>query len=225
KYGADTQRLYTLFIGPPEKDAEWIDTSVIGLHKFLKKLWTIITENSDIIKSAKTYNSDGGDLDKDNKKILCKIHQTIKKVSEDIKRSFHFNTSVAAIMELTNELKNVEVLKPEILKLFAETVLKLLAPFVPHIVEELWEIIGNTETIFKQSWPKYDERFIVFDEITVVVQINGKIRSKLVVNSDITEDEIRKTAMADEKVTQWLKGKEIIKSVYVPKKLLSFVIK
>ena len=128
-------------------------------------------------------------------------------------------------MELTNELKNVEVLKPEILKLFAETVLKLLAPFVPHIVEELWEIIGNTETIFKQSWPKYDERFIVFDEITVVVQINGKIRSKLVVNSDITEDEIRKTAMADEKVTQWLKGKEIIKSVYVPKKLLSFVIK
>ncbi len=225
KYGADTQRLYTLFIGPPEKDAEWIDTSVIGSHKFLKKLWTIITENSDIIKSAKTYNSDGGDLDKDNKKILCKIHQTIKKVSEDIKRSFHFNTSVAAIMELTNELKNVEVLKPEILKLFAETVLKLLAPFVPHIVEELWEIIGNTETIFKQSWPKYDERFIVFDEITVVVQINGKIRSKLVVNSDITEDEIRKTAMADEKVTQWLKGKEIIKSVYVPKKLLSFVIK
>nr|MBP7652119.1 leucine--tRNA ligase [Candidatus Dependentiae bacterium] len=225
KYGADTQRLYTLFIGPPERDAEWIDTSVIGSHKFLRRLWSIITENAEILKQTKSYSGDGDDLNKDNKRLLCKIHQTIKKAREDIEKSFHFNTSVAAIMELTNELKSVADVKSSILKLFSDSILKLAAPFVPHITEELWEITGNTESIFKENFPMFDRRFIVFDEITVVVQINGKVRSKLTVNADIEENEMRETALKDEKTQQWLNGKEIIKSVYIPKKILSFVVK
>jgi len=225
KYGADTQRLYTLFIGPPEKDAEWNDNGVVGCNKFLRKVWSLITNNSEILKNTEYYNNDGNDLDKDNKKLFCKVHQTIKRINFDIKKSFHFNTSVAAIMELVNEIKNVENLDDRIFKFLTVNIIKLLAPFVPHVSEELWEMIGNSTTVFYEKWPEYNEKFIIEDEITIVVQVNGKVRSKLNVPSNIVEEDIKEMALSNERVKNWIKDKDIKKVVYVPKKLISIVAK
>ena len=225
KYGADTQRLYTLFIGPPEKDAEWNDNGVIGAHRFLRRLWTIITENAEMLAETNEYSGDGSELDKDNKKILCKIHQTIKKVSDDIKRSFQFNTSIAAVMELLNEISGPEKIDKTIFKLFAVSTLKILGPFVPHIVEELWKITGNKETIFKQKWPEFDGRFIIFDEVTIVVQINGKVRNKLQLPAGTPEKIAVAEALNDSKTLQWTNGKIIEKTFFVPNKLVGLVVK
>jgi len=222
KYGADTMRLYTLFIGPPEKDAEWQEAGVEGAWRFLNRVWRLLeninTQTSNLeppaCRQAWQTSSD---------KLRRKTHLTIKKVTEDIEGGFHFNTAIAAIMELVNEMyqtKGALVEKKEAIK----AIVKLLAPLTPHIAEEMWSMLGNKESLFKSSWPDYDKKLIIADIITLPIQINGKLRSKLEVSPDIDEKALKELIAQDLQVQKYLAGQEPKKLIIVPKKLISIVV-
>ena len=225
KYGADTVRLYTLFIGPPERDAEWNDRGVEGAWRFLNRVWKLALQAT---KDEKRGMRDEG---RNTEKLRRKTHLTIKKVTEDIEREFHFNTAISAIMELVNEIYALQAkdTRPEAggkqtIKEAIETVVILLSPFVPHIAEEMWQRLGKESSIFKLPWPVYDKEAIQEDEALIVVQINGKVRAKITVSSDIEEKELKELVLQDEKVLKWIEGRSVKKFVFVPKKLVSIVV-
>ncbi|MFQ6112008.1 MAG: class I tRNA ligase family protein, partial [Nitrospinota bacterium] len=156
-----------------------------------------------------------------------KTHQTIRKVTEDIERRFHFNTAISAIMELTNTLSPFEPRSPAdaaALREAVESILKLLHPFAPHFTEELWEVLGHGEPLYKEPWPSFEPEVARDEELTVVVQVNGRVRSRLRVPAEIGEQELRELALADSKVKGWLSGKEVRRVVTVPKKLVNIVV-
>ena len=220
KYGADTQRLYTLFIAPPQRDAEWNDRGVIGSYRFLNRLWNNITEFEEHFKNVPDTEIQHSLFSKETKELYRHINITIKKVTEDIEKSWSFNTAIAAVMELLNmvvdfsaglrdkEFKDeVNINDFNILRLSLETIVKVLAPFVPHICEELWKILGHNPSIFSVPWPIYDEDAIAAEQVEMVIQINGKVRSKLVVPSEISEDDLKSRVMEDQKIIENLDGK------------------
>ena len=223
KYGADTVRLYTLFISPPEKDAEWSDRGVEGAWRFLNRVWRLIEEGS-------RFKVQGSrDTEKD-KLLKRKTHFTIKKVTEDMEGTFHFNTAISAIMELVNEIydcmsapEHHSTRAPEF-KDAIETVVILLAPFVPHIAEEMWEKLGNKESVFRAKWPVYDKGALIQDTMELPIQINGKLRSKIEVPSDAAEDEIKELVLKDIVVKKWTEGKEPKKIIVVKGRLVNLVI-
>lgn len=221
KYGADTVRLYTLFIGPPEKDAEWQDQGVEGAYRFLKRVWTLI----DIADKAGT-NIDA----EDNTALLRKANITIKKVTDDINDGFHFNTAISAVMELVNliyytaEKKGIGSYDTETLKETIRIIVLLIAPFVPHISEEIWSSIGGKDSIFYSRWPSYDEKLIASDKITLPVQINGKLRSKVEVDGNIEEEKIKKIILEDPKIKPYIDGKKVHKWIIVSGKLVNIVV-
>jgi leucyl-tRNA synthetase len=232
KYGADTVRLYTLFIGPPEKDAEWDDRAVEGAWRFLNRVWKLIRQFK--IESSKLKVKDK-DRDKGlsafdsqlSTNLRRKTHQTIKKVSEDIEQKFHFNTAIAAIMELVNEISTVTAEeKPGLREIreSLETVVLLLSPFVPHIAEELWEKLGYKGSIFHQSWPGYDEKYLKEEEMVIVVQVNGRVRTRITVTTDISEEKLKAQALANERIKELTTNKEIKKVIIVPGKLVNVVV-
>lgn len=222
KYSADTVRLYTLFIGPPEKDAEWNDRGVEGAWRFLNRVWRMVSQftagSVQQLPVKKTVTSE---------KLRRKTHLTIKKVTEDLEREFHFNTAISAVMELVNEIyraqeqQDVDVAA---IKEAVETVVVLLSPFVPHIAEEMWQRLGKKNSIFCLSWPAYDKEAIQAEEALIVVQINGKVRAKITVPYDINEEELKKRILQDEKVAAWIGGKPVKKFFVVPKKLANIVV-
>jgi len=224
KYGADTVRLYTLFIGPPEKDAEWSDRGVEGAYRFLGRVWRLVEQ----------FNS--GELgveEKDLTRLGRKTHQTIKKVTEDIERGFHFNTAISAIMELVNEIylatgnrqpatgnrKDDKTLCEAI-----EAVVALGAPFVPHIAEELWLKLGKKESVFKIRWPAYDAKRIVEDEIAIMIQVNGRLRGKVLVAKDMDDDSLKEKVLDDGNVKKHMGGKPLKKFIVVPNRLVNIVV-
>ncbi|MEE8360306.1 MAG: leucine--tRNA ligase [Candidatus Omnitrophota bacterium] len=218
EYGADTVRLYTLFIGPPKKDAEWSDRGVEGAYRFLGRVWRL-TEK---VTSAKKIEKSKGNAD-----LKRKTHQTIKKVTEDIEREFHFNTAISAVMELVNEIYSAlssDEKIDEIVKEAVRTVVILLSPLVPHISEELWQKMGNKSTIFKSNWPDYDKELIKTAKITMPIQINGKLRSKLEVESGISEEVLKNLVLSDEKIKKWIDGKPVKKIIVVPNRLTNLII-
>jgi len=229
-YGADTVRLYTLFIGPPEKDAEWSDRGVEGAYRFLGRVWRLVEK----IKNEKLEMKNEGSLTKEKGSLKRKTHQTIKKVTEDFDGGFHFNTAISAIMELVNEtydfLTNDEkrmtndAAGSKTLSDAVETVIILLSPFVPHIAEELWQIIGKENSIFKAKWPVYDRSAIMEAVVTMVVQVNGKLRSKVDVPFDIKEEDLKIKVLADPKIKELSANKSIKKFIVVPKKLVNIVL-
>ena len=238
KYGADTQRLYTLFIAPPQRDAEWNDRGVIGAYRFLKKLWNAITSFEEHFKNITETGIKPALFSKETKELYRHINVTIKKVTEDIEKSWSFNTAIASVMELLNMVVDFSVgLKEKdfndktvindfnVLRHSLESSVKVLAPFVPHISEELWEILGHNPSIFSESWPMYDENAIAADQVEMVIQINGKVRSKLIVPSEITENDLKSRVMEDQKIIENLDGKKIIKTIVVPKKLVNLVVR
>jgi leucyl-tRNA synthetase len=238
KYGADTQRLYTLFIAPPQRDAEWNDRGVIGSYRFLNKLWNTITSFEERFKNIPDTEIKPALFSKETKELYRYINITIKKVTEDIEKSWSFNTAIASVMELLNmvvdfsaELREKDVNDEAVINDFnvlrhsLETSVKVLAPFVPHICEELWEILGHNPSIFSAPWPTYDEGSIAADQVEMVIQINGKVRSKLVVPSEINEDDLKSLVMEDKKINENLDGKKIVKTIVVPKKLVNLVVK
>ncbi len=230
KYGADTLRLYTLFIGPPEKDAEWDDRAVEGAWRFLNRVWRLIDRLS-VIGYRLSPNTENRTP---KTELRRKTHQTIKKVSEDIEQKFHFNTAIAAIMELVNEISAVtpegkpglQVASCELREIreALETVVLLLSPFVPHIAEELWERLGYKGSIFHQSWPGYNEKYLKEEKMVIVVQVNGRVRNRITVTTDISEEKLKAQALANERIKELTTNKEIKKVIIVPGKLVNIVV-
>lgn len=229
KYGADTSRLFSLFAAPPEKDLDWADKGVEGAYRFLNRLWGIVYKNSDGLRVM-------GDGPGNNKPVLSaqqsarlfrKTHQTIKRVTTDIEREYHFNTAIAALMELINEITPFEPRSDEDWQVFrfaVENVLLLLSPFSPHIAEELWQEIGNKPGIFERSWPEWDEEAAKEEKIELVIQVNGKVRSKLMIPAGMPDDEIKKTALEDRRTREIIGARTIKKVIVVKGKLVNIVI-
>ncbi|MFQ9311306.1 MAG: leucine--tRNA ligase [Paraclostridium sordellii] len=224
EYGADTARLFVLFAAPPERDLEWSDQGVEGCFRFLNRVYRLVDELADITKSEAIL----GELTKEDKAMRFTINATLKKVTEDLNEKFGFNTAISALMELINEMykyKELENRNDAVIKEAIETIVTILAPFAPHIGEELWTMIGKDGSIFDISWPSYDESALVKDEVEVVVQVNGKVRGKLSVASNISREEMQEAAMNDEKIKTLVEGKTIVKVIAVPKKLVNIVVK
>ena len=227
KYGADTARLFCLFASPPEKDLDWSDQGVEGCYRFLQRVWRMVVDRVDKLKDVEAVLESETD-DNDFNQLTYKIHKTIKKVTEDIER-FHLNTAIASIMELVNTIykflekdrKDLEALK--ILKGAIETVITLLFPFVPHITEELWGMLGEDRHFIKRPWPEYKEAYVKEERVVIVVEVNGKLRDRLEVERDIEEPRLIDIVYSLDKIKRYIDGKEIKKTIVVPNKLVNIV--
>ncbi len=230
RYGADTARLFCLFAAPPEKDLDWSDQGVEGAFRFLNRVWRMVADHRSLLEPVKPFNGNA-DLDERLGKLRFKTHATIKKVTGDIEDRFHFNTAISAIMELVNAIYQFDLtcMKDEqtiaVIKEAVEAAILLLSPIAPHITEELWKKLGKEESIFKTPWPGYDAAAIIEEEVLIVIQVNGKLRSRVTVPVDSSEQEIEKIALSDEKASKWIGGKEIKKVIVVPKKLVNVVVR
>jgi len=218
KYGADTCRLFVLFAAPPEKDMPWIEASVSGQRKFIDRVYRFVTRNADREAAAPNADSD--------KRAIRKLHQTIRKVTQDFSNRWHFNTSIAALMELMNEFYAVEegLSRQAIDEILPKLVL-LLAPFAPYMAEELWSELGRQGPVFRQPWPEFEEELAKEGAAEVVLQVNGKLRGRITVPFGLDKAELEKMALADPKTQQFLDGKAVVKVVVIPDKLVNIVVK
>lgn len=236
KYGTDTQRLYTLFMAPPQRDAEWNDRGIIGAFRFLNKLWKNVAVLRSDLKNIPKREIKLNLFSKETKELYRQINITIKKVTEDIEESWHFNTAVASIMELLAHVTNFKegrgrkieddkwINDFNVLRYAFETIVKILAPFVPHICEELWVICGNKAGIFSVPWPFYNKDVLEAQQIEMAIQINGKVRSRVTVDSGISEDVLKTQIMKDERIHELLDGKKVLKIIIVPRKIVNIVV-
>jgi leucyl-tRNA synthetase len=228
-YGADTARLFTLFAAPPEKDLEWSDQGVEGAYRFLSRVWRLVYQQRGLWAGG-ADSSNGADLSSDLRDLRRLIHRTIKKVTEDIEGRFHFNTAIAAIMELSNALTaavQAEIQSKAagtVIKQGVETLIVLLAPFVPHVASELWEQLGHHERLDRVLWPSYSEAALEEEKLLIVVQVNGKVRGKITVPADMTQERVQTEALADPKVVDFLGSKKVHRVVYVPRRLVNIVV-
>jgi len=229
-YGADTVRMFCLFAAPPEKDLEWSDQGIEGSFRFLNRAWRIIIDYLDDIGDVTSFDGDEA-LEGELKNLRRKTHQTIRKVTRDIEDRFHFNTAISAVMELVNALYLIE--RPaakkdttalSVIREAIETIIILLAPIVPHITEELWTALGYESNLADIPWPVYDHEVAAEEEITIVIQINGKVRSRMVVPADEDGEKIKALALNDEKIIGFISGKKVLREIYVPKKLVNIVV-
>ncbi len=226
KYGADTARLFILFAAPPERDLEWSDQGVEGAFRFLSRVWRLVAQYEGIIKGAAAY--DAASLTKEEKELRRILHHTIKKVTEDIDKRYNFNTAISAIMELVNAvygIKDANAVSGGLMKEVVSALLRLLAPFAPHMTEELWAQLGEEGSIHKCTWPTYDESALVQDEVEIVLQINGKVRDKVLLPATATKDEMETLALANPRVQGFIGDKQVVKVICVPKKLVNIVVK
>ena len=219
KYGADTARAFSLFAAPPDKDLDWQDSSVEGMSRFLARVFRLVTRHADVKVKASSEAANDAD-----RAVLRKLHQTIERVTTDFNSRWHFNTSLAGIMELTNEIYSREdKLSAGVLREVLGSLVLLLSPFAPHLVEELWQALGGESAVLDTQWPKFDASLAVEDEVEIPVQVLGKFRSKIVVSKGASQEQVEAAAKADENVVRHLEGKTIRKVVYVPDKLINFV--
>ncbi|MEW6097170.1 MAG: leucine--tRNA ligase [bacterium] len=224
KYGADTVRIFILFASPPEKDLEWSDQGVEGAWKFLNRVYRIVRQYAEKIR--KIQMTDDRRQSIEDKKLHAFTHKTIKRVTEDIEQEFHFNTAIAAIMELVNEIYKYKFRDDEdsllVLKEVLETVILLLSPMAPHLAEELWQVLGKKSSIFDNPWPRYDKEAIKEEEIIIPIQVNGKLRGRILTPVDCKEDEIKNLALKE--VEDKIRDKQVKKVILVPKKLVNIVV-
>ena len=239
EYGADPARVFTLFAAPPEKELEWNVNGLAGAYRFINRLFLIISDSFEFAdKNAGKEDNYGIDLSKRSEKdeeIQKKLHQTVKKVTESIEDDFHFNTAIAAVMELLNDMttykqevidkNDVSTESKKIWKEVLDKVILLIAPFAPHIADELWEIIGNTTFTFEEEWPTFEEELTKEHKMNLVVQINGKIRETIPAKIGLPKEEYEKLAFDSEKIKKAVEGKEIVKVIVVPNKLVNIVVK
>jgi leucyl-tRNA synthetase len=244
KYGADTGRLFELFAAPPEKDLDWNDQGIEGASRFLNRVWRFVLAHISELGSARepervtalerSGGALGGGPSPHPSAIAFRrvIHETIRRVTVDIEREFHFNTAIAAIMELFNALQDYEQgagaggSDPErtaLLREATETLLRLLGPFCPHVTEELWSRLGHSESLFRQHWPEADPAALQKTEVTVVIQVDGKVRGRLVVDVDAADERVRQLALGDDRVRPWIGQRRVEKVVVVPNRLVNIV--
>ncbi len=225
KYGADTARLFILFAAPPEKELEWSDTGVEGSYRFLNRVYRLVAELAELTEGIPAVYTPEG---KDDKQLAYALNSAVKKVSEDVQKRFNFNTAISAIMELVNEMyryKELEDINLGLLADCADKLVLLLAPFVPHICEEMWQGLGHEGSVYEAEWPKYNESALVKDSVEIVVQINGKVKERVETPAGLDKDAFAQIVMENEKVKALLDGKEVVKIIPVPGKLLNLVVK
>jgi leucyl-tRNA synthetase len=223
EHGADVARITILFAGPAEKDMVWSDAGVEGAKRFLMRILRFYKENGQVVKGQRiSVNPDN--LDESEKYLYIRLQQTIKSVREDSSQ-FHFNTAIAKMMEFLNDLQDFNKKDSVVLKKACVDFALLLAPFAPHIAEELWHTMGFEDTIFAERYPDYDERYLHFEEIEIPVQINGKVRGKVTVPKGAGQEEVLKRALEVEKIKSYVEGNDIEKVVFVQDRLLNIVIK
>ena len=229
KYGADSLRLFILFAAPPGDELEWNDRAIEGSWRFLNRVWNLIEIHKRVLHLAKDSL---GENSEEMKSLRFKTHMTIKKVTEDFQHGYHFNTAISSIMELVNNLlssKQVNLERPQ--ELYSPTICKaietvalLIAPFVPHLAEEVWQRLDKKGSVFKQVWPQYNPEAIRKDVISLVVQINGKVRSKVDIPAEASDEKIKELALSDKKLQKWIKDKSIKRFIIVPGKIINIVL-
>jgi len=221
--------LYPEDVVPPERDLDWSDQGVEGAYRFLKRVWRLVEEHLADVTDVKPFDGDvlpPGDL----KTLHRKTHQTIKRVTNDIDSRFHFNTAISAVMELVNTIQAMkkEVLPSSegapVLRLAIETVIVLLSPIVPHLSQELWEALGNPGSVLEISWPTYSEEALAEDEILIVIQVNGKVRSRFNIAADADEEAIKAAALADDRIVERIADRPLRKIIVVQNKLVNIVV-
>ena len=224
KYGADTARLFILFAAPVDRDLDWSDQGVEGSYRFLGRVWRII-DTYQQLGTAGHHDS----LSKDETALRRELHRAIKKVTEDLDGKFNFNTAISTVMELVNAMYQFkdshESVQSDLAKELVEKLTLLLAPFVPHITEEIWHECGFEGSVHAASWPTYEESALVVDEVEVAVQVNGKVRDKLTVSVSLSKEELEAAAKALPRVQEFTEGKTVVKVIVVPKKLINIVVK
>lgn len=228
RYGADTTRMFSLFAAPPEKDLEWNEAGVEGLYRFLKRVWNLVQTHAEIIKTA-SLPTGKEQFTEDETKLRRKTHQTIKRVTNDVEMRLHFNTAIAAIMELLNEINGFDAAKnpnsSAVLKEAFSNLIIMIGIFAPHIAEELHEQTGGKGLVAEHAWPEWDEAILAENTVTIAIQINGKLRGDISVSTESDEKTIIALALEDKKVQSHLEGMEVIKKIYVPGKIVNFVAK
>ena len=232
EYGADSARVFSLFAAPPEKELEWNMNGLAGAYRFLNRLFLLIEDTKEFSEAGEI---DHGKRNSEDSEIQKKLHQTVKKVSESMEDNFHFNTAIAALMELLNDMTSYRQkvidtgkISSESKKIWREVMEKtvlMLSPFAPHIADELWAASGREGYAFLENWPEYIEELTKESKINLVVQVNGKLRDTILADVNIPKEELEKIALASEKAQKFLEGKEIVKVVVVPNKLVNIVVK
>ena len=226
QYGADTVRLFTMFAAPPEQSLEWSDDGVAGAHRFLKRVYSLVCDAVERDDATAPWTPD--QLSEDARELYRKLHQTIAKVSDDIGRRYHFNTAIAAVMELVNQMQRFEPTKPADRAMYREAieqVVLLLSPITPHLSTYLWQALGQTRPLHTVAWPTVDADALTRDVLTLVVQVNGKLRARLEVAATASEAEILAQARSEPQVQKFLEGMTEMKAIVVPQKLVNFVVK
>jgi leucyl-tRNA synthetase len=228
-YGADTVRMFCLFAAPPEKDLEWSEQGVEGSHRFLGRIWRLVAEYEQVLRSARIYDR-ATVLPAELRDLHRKTHQTIKKVTEDIRDRFHFNTAIAAIMELVNQIYQCIEARSDhkhhwsVVREAVESMVLLVSPMVPHIAEELWEVLGHSGSVLNAPWPSWHEEALVAEEVVLVVQVNGKLRSRISVAPDAADEQLQQAALADPRIQEFVGAKPVKKVIVVPKRLVNIVV-
>lgn len=224
KYGADTARLFILFAAPPERELDWSDKGVEGSFRFINRVYRMVYDFSQNYSEVPESYEINGDADKN---MAYWLNYAIKKVSDDIGERFNFNTAISTIMELVNEMYRYKegTVNPGLFGAAIKDLIIMLAPFVPHVTEEMWEHLGYEGSVHDQNWPEYDEKALVKDTVEIVVQVNGKIKEKLDIAGGLSREEMEKTAMENEKVKGLIEGKNVVKVIAVPGKLINIVVK
>ena len=239
EYGADSSRVFTLFAAPPEKELEWNMNGLAGAYRFINRLYLLVSGTAEFSDhNAKSENHYGVELKNRNQKdeeIQKKLHQTVKKVTESIEDDFHFNTAIAAVMELLNDMTtykqevidrdNISSESKKIWREVLEKTILLIAPFAPHVADELWAYLGNKTFTFEEEWPKYDEELTKDHTFNLVIQVNGKVRDMVSAQIGISKDDAEKLAFESEKAKKFIDGKEVVKVIVVPNKLVNVVVK
>ena len=227
-YGCDTARMYTLFAAPPEKDMEWDERSIEGCSRFLHKAFRLVTRHAEWARAASAAPHDVSRASEKDKALLRKAHQTLKRITHDFEVRWHFNTSVALLMELVNTIQAQEPLAENVHPAVAREVFELfvlmLAPIAPHTAEEFWSRLGHAEGLARARWPEYNEDLAREEMVEVVLQVNGKVRGRLTVEAGLGEEALAGLALADPRIAQWIDGKRVVKRIVVPNKLVNIVV-
>ncbi|MBI2818863.1 MAG: class I tRNA ligase family protein, partial [Acidobacteria bacterium] len=225
RYGADTTRMYVLFAAPPEKDLEWSEQGVEGIYRFVTRVYRFANRYAADLKAIPAAGSAGKEISAEDKKILRKLHQTIRRISSDFEGRWHFNTDISALHELVNMLYSLEgqISKP-VLRETLENLAKLLSPFAPYLAQQLWEELGHSEDLLRVKWPDFDPLLAKEDELEIPVQINGRLRSKILARDGMPQEELQEMAFADPRIAHIIAGHQIRKTIVVPNKLVNIVI-